>query len=201
MLIIIITIVQANKSGVFKYIFAVYNFSPIELAGIPITSAAIPDFQHKPNEMLQAALKYGATSEIYIYLIFFILLILNTIAISFNVLGMLLIPSRIFLYTTGNTIKNEIKIDKFFDDIHIRHNIIKEATGTDCIVSINGSISILKLLLFDATIAIIIPIIKAKINPDVIFIKENKIDCQKSNCTDNSNNLFKVEIGVTKSTS
>lgn len=65
-----ITIVHANKSGVFKYTLALYKFSPIELAGIPIISAAIPDFQHRPKETLHAALRYGATSDKYMYLIF-----------------------------------------------------------------------------------------------------------------------------------
>lgn len=196
-----ITIVHANKSGVFKYTLALYKFSPIELAGIPIISAAIPDFQHRPKETLHAALRYGATSDKYMYLIFFILLTLNTFAISFNSLDILFIPSKIFLYTTGNTIKKDIKIDRFFEDIHIRDNMMKEATGIDCIVSIKGSISILKFFLLDAIMADIIPMIKANINPVVIFIKEKSIDCQNSNFIDNSNNLFKDEKGDTKSIS
>lgn len=173
----------------------------MELVGIPITSAAIPDFQHNPSETLHAALKYGATWDMYIYLIFLLLLTLNTFAISFNSLGILFIPSKIFLYITGNTIKNDIRVDKLFDDTHIKHNIIKEATGMACIVSINGSINILKLLLLAAIIAIIIPVKKANIKPVVILVKENAMDSQNSSSIDSFNNLLKAEKGDTKSIS
>ena len=45
------------KSGVFRYIFALYSFSPIEPEGTPITSAATPAFQHIPSESLHAERK------------------------------------------------------------------------------------------------------------------------------------------------
>ena len=48
-LITIITIVHAKRSGIFRYIFALYSFSPIEPEDTPITSAATPalDFYHR----------------------------------------------------------------------------------------------------------------------------------------------------------
>ena len=55
--ITMITIVHAKRSGVFRYIFALYSFSPIEPEGTPITSAATPAFQHIPSESLHAERK------------------------------------------------------------------------------------------------------------------------------------------------
>ena len=44
-----ITAVQAKRSPVWKYTLAVYSASPIDPAGRPMTSAAAPDFQHRPS--------------------------------------------------------------------------------------------------------------------------------------------------------
>ena len=59
----IMTIVHANRSGVSRYTLALYNFSPMEPAGMPITSAAIPAFQQRPSPSLQAVTAYGITWE------------------------------------------------------------------------------------------------------------------------------------------
>jgi hypothetical protein len=63
-LMIMITTVQAKSSFVMTYSFASYSILPIEPAGIPITSAAIPDFQPKPIPTDTAARKKGATDGI-----------------------------------------------------------------------------------------------------------------------------------------
>ena len=44
-----ITAVHANRSPVWKYTLAVYSASPMDPAGSPMTSAAAPDFQHRPR--------------------------------------------------------------------------------------------------------------------------------------------------------
>ena len=59
----------------------------------------------------------------------------NTFAISSIFLSVCRIPSRIFVYITGRTIRKEIKTDRFFEGIHIRHKIIKDATGVDFVNS------------------------------------------------------------------
>lgn len=62
-----ITSVHANKSGVSRYTFACWRHSPIEPRGIPITSAAIPAFQHRPSADPHAEWKYGITCGRYTY--------------------------------------------------------------------------------------------------------------------------------------
>ena len=58
-----IVIVQANKSGVARKILAWCKLAPIDPLGIPITSAAMPDFQLIPSPTRQAALKKGNICE------------------------------------------------------------------------------------------------------------------------------------------
>ena len=58
-LIRIITIVHAKSSSVIRYNFALYNSLPIESAGKPITSAAIPDLKHNPIPILHAEINAG----------------------------------------------------------------------------------------------------------------------------------------------
>lgn len=56
-----ITAVQANNSAVLRYILAIYSLSPMVPSGIPITSAAAPDFQLIPTALLQALSRKGIT--------------------------------------------------------------------------------------------------------------------------------------------
>jgi hypothetical protein len=62
------TAVQANSSSVSRYSFASYKRSPMELAGRPIISAAIPDLKQKPRPTEQADTKYGITAGIKFFL-------------------------------------------------------------------------------------------------------------------------------------
>lgn len=110
---------------------------------------------------------------------FFILPTLNTTVISKSCLSTLSIPFRIFVYIIGNTIKNEIKIDKFLELIHINAIIINDATGVAFIIAIGtDKISLHRELLADKT-PMMTPTANAKKKPMEILIKENHMEFQK----------------------
>ena len=104
-------------------------------------------------------------------------------------------PSRIFVYTTGKTIRNEIKTDKFLDGIQIRHKIINEATGVAFMTMINGSISTSTAKKAQESAARTVPRSRARENPRMILPKLNATDFQKSDSTISSVSLFITETG------
>ena len=59
MLSIITTLVQANRSGVYRYIFAYYRSVQMALVGWLRTSAAIPLFHARPMADMHPARKPG----------------------------------------------------------------------------------------------------------------------------------------------
>lgn len=64
MLMKIMVTVHAKRSGVAMKILAWCKLAPIEPLGIPMISAAIPDFQLMPKPIKAAALKKGRTCQI-----------------------------------------------------------------------------------------------------------------------------------------
>ena len=86
------TIVHANGSFIIRYSLASYKFNPIDLCGLPITSAAIPDLKLKPRPREIADIRKGRIDGKYIDRICFHLLKRNTLAISINFLSVLCRP-------------------------------------------------------------------------------------------------------------
>jgi hypothetical protein len=113
----------------------------MELEGLPITSAAIPDLKLNPRPTDTADTKKGNTAGKYIAFIRFHLPILNTFAISSSFSSVLFNPYNRLEKDIGIAIKNDINTERFFELIQTRAKIINDATGVDLIIFIKGEIS------------------------------------------------------------
>ena len=107
--------------------------------GMPITSAAVPAFQQRPRESEHPVRIYGyscgritqrsrtgrGTSK-------------NVCHLQKRCVQFPLGRSACFVYRIGNTIRNEITTERFFEETQIRIRITKEATGTAFTAATSG---------------------------------------------------------------
>lgn len=176
-------------------------FSPTEPFGIPMTSAAIPDFQQRPNAISHPAVKNGKICGIYRYRIFLEMGSSKTFANSLLSTVIQLIPLKVFVYITGKTIKKDIKTERFLDENHIKARIIKEATGIVFMVNISGVISSQICLNLAERTASTPPTRVPSRNPEHIRVVENAMEVQKSAVGTSSHSLRNTRIGETSNIS
>ena len=99
--------------------------------------------------------------------------------------SMLKSPSRMFSYTIGTTIRNEISIESLSDETHSSANIMNEATGTVRIILKGSDMKSLAIRSRYETAERISPLKRARKKPASMFLIEFKIDSQKILRADN----------------
>ena len=93
--------------------------------------------------------------------------------------SMLKSPSRMFSYTMGTTIRNEISIESLSDETHSSANIMNEATGTVRIILKGSDMKSLAIRSRYETAERISPLKRARKKPASMFFIEFKTDSQK----------------------
>lgn len=101
----------------------------------------------------------------------------------------------------GNTIKKEIRTDRFFEETQIRIKMTKEATGTAFTVTINGAKNCATYLYLAESAASKIPAIQAAKKPPKIRITEKVTESQKEPVQARVNNRQIAVTGETNSRS
>ena len=95
----------------------------------------------------------------------------------------------------GSTIKNEIKVESSFEVSHIRARTIKDATGTDFTVIINGHRRSSTIESLAAERASAVPSKRPSKNPDTIFKKLFDMAMKNPSSCHSDNSLAITEIG------
>ena len=93
--------------------------------------------------------------------------------------SMLKSPSRMFSYTIGTTIRNEISIESLSDETHSSASIMNEATGTVRIILKGSDMKSLAIRSRYETAERISPLKIARKKPVSMFLIEFKTDSQK----------------------